>query len=95
MTILKKLTLVFIFTLLALLFLGIISIRSLGGAQDRFDYVATNSLPSINKISEISQLREEARRQILMGLLGTDKAIFEKHMVTAKEYLTKTREAMD
>lgn len=32
MTILKKLTLVFTFTLLALLFLGIISIRSLGGA---------------------------------------------------------------
>ncbi|MGP2481621.1 methyl-accepting chemotaxis protein [Pantoea eucalypti] len=95
MTILKKLTLVFTFTLLALLFLGIISIRSLGGAQDRFEYVATNSLPSINKISEISQLREEARRQILMGLLVTDKAIFEKHMVTAKEYLTKTREAMD
>lgn len=95
MTILKKLTLVFIFTLLALLFLGIISIRSLGGAQDRFDYVATDSLPSINKISEISQLREEARRQILMGLLGTDKAVFEKKMVTAREYLTRTREAME
>lgn len=95
MTILKKLTLVFIFTLLALLFLGIISIRSLSNAQDRFDYVTTNSLPSINKISEISQFREEARRQILMGLLGTDKNVFEKHMVSAREYLNRTREAMD
>lgn len=95
MTILKKLTLVFIFALAALLFLGIVSIRSLGSAQDRFDYVATNSLPSINKIGEISQFREEARRQILMGLLVTDRVTFEKHMATAKKYLTSTREAMD
>jgi len=95
MTILKKLTLVFTFTLIAMLFLGIIGIRSLGSAQDRFDYVATNSLPSINQISEISQLREEARRQILMGLLVTDKSVFERHMVTAREYLARAREAMD
>ncbi|QDY44152.1 methyl-accepting chemotaxis protein [Candidatus Pantoea soli] len=95
MTILKKLTFVFAFTLMALLFLGVISIRSLGSAQDRFDYVTTNSLPSINKIGEISQLREEARRQILMGLLVTNKDVFYQHLATAKGYLTKTGEALD
>ncbi|EOZ6412488.1 methyl-accepting chemotaxis protein [Cronobacter turicensis] len=95
MTILKKLTMTFGFTLMALLMLGILSIKSLYNAQDRFEYVATNSLPSINKIGEISQSREEARRQILMGLLATNKAAFDKHMAKARDYLNKAKEGLN
>ncbi|ALB63168.1 chemotaxis protein [Cronobacter condimenti 1330] len=95
MTILKKLSIIFGFTLVALLMLGILSINSLYHAQDRFDYVATNSLPSIHKIGEISQNREEARRQILMGLLATNKTAFEKHMTNARDFLSKAQEGLN
>jgi len=95
MTILKKLTFIFSFTLIALLSLGIISLKSLNSAQDRFDYVATNSLPSINKIGEILQSREEARRQILMGLLVTKKDIFYMHMKSADVLLDKVKSELN
>jgi len=95
MTIIKKLTLIFSFTLIALLSLGIISVKSLSNAQARFDYVVNNSLSSINKIGEISQSREEARRQILMGLLVPQKDIFDKHMASAEGFLDKVGTELD
>lgn len=95
MTILKKLSLIFIFILVTLVTIGIISIKSLDKAQDRFDYVATNSLPSINKIGEILQYREEARRQILMSLLIPQKDVFDKHMANATDFLNQAQEALD
>ncbi|MGY5957919.1 methyl-accepting chemotaxis protein [Kosakonia sp. BK9b] len=92
MTILKKLTFVFSITFLAMLILGGLSIRALDQAQERFDYVIDNSLPSISKLSEAVQHREEARRQILMSLLNNDEAVFIKHMTQARDELNKTNE---
>jgi len=91
MTILKKLLFVFAITFVAMLLLGGLSIRALDKAQERFDYVIDNSLPSISKLSEALQHREEARRQILMSLLINDEAVFTKHMAQAKEELNKTK----
>lgn len=94
MTILKKLSLIFAFTLISLITVGLISINSLGRAQERFEYVSTNSLPSISKIADILRFREEARRQILMSLLITEKDVYEKHMISARNYLNQTLEAL-
>ncbi|WP_227135854.1 MCP four helix bundle domain-containing protein [Kosakonia radicincitans] len=91
MTILKKLLFVFAITFVAMLLLGGLSIRALDKAQERFDYVIDNSLPSISKLSEALQHREEARRQILMSLLINDEAVFTKHMAQAKDELNKTK----
>ncbi|MGK9174043.1 MCP four helix bundle domain-containing protein [Yokenella regensburgei] len=95
MTVSKKLTLIFSFALLALLMLGIISINSLYQAQNRFEYIASNSLPSINQIGIITQNREEARRQILMGLLSNNKETFYKHLDTARQYLNKVQDGLN
>ncbi|WP_312311708.1 methyl-accepting chemotaxis protein [Atlantibacter sp.] len=95
MTILKKLSAIFIFTLVALITLGILSIRSLDQAQTRFEYVAGNTLGSINKISEVLRHREEARRQVLMSLLVSQKDIFEKHMANARVELGEAKKALD
>lgn len=95
MTILRKLIIVFAITFIAMLVLGGLSIRALDNAQTRFDYVVSNSLPSISKLSEAVQHREEARRQILMSLLVTDEAVFTKHMAQAKDELNKTRQIFD
>ncbi|PDO86836.1 methyl-accepting chemotaxis protein [Kosakonia pseudosacchari] len=92
MTILKKLLFVFAITFIAMILLGGLSIRALDKAQERFDYVVDNSLPSISKLSEALQHREEARRQILMSLLISDEAVFIKHMTQAKDELNKTNE---
>lgn len=89
MTIMKKLSAIFVFTILGMMILGALSIRALDEAQMRFEYVAGNTLPSINKISEALRYREESRRQILMGLLVTQKEVYEKHMITAKSELDK------
>ncbi|CAI8859570.1 methyl-accepting chemotaxis protein [Kosakonia quasisacchari] len=95
MTILKKLLFVFAITFIAMIVLGGFSIRALDNAQSRFDYVVDNSLPSISKLSEAVQHREEARRQILMSLLISDEAVFSKHMAQAKDELNKTREILN
>ena len=95
MTILKKLLFVFIATFIAIIILGSLSIRALDKAQERFDYVVENSLPSISKISEALQHREEARRQILMSLLVNDESVFTKHMTQAKSELSKTKDILD
>ncbi|WOZ76285.1 methyl-accepting chemotaxis protein [Kosakonia sacchari] len=92
MTILKKLLFVFAITFIAMIVLGGLSIRALDNAQSRFDYVIENSLPSISKLSEALQHREEARRQILMSLLINDEVVFTKHMAQAKDELNKTNE---
>lgn len=94
MTISRKLSLIFAFTLISLLTVGLISINSIWKAQERFDYVASNSLPSISKIADILRNREEARRQILMSLLITEKDVYEKHMISARNYLNQTQEAL-
>ncbi|WP_342325601.1 methyl-accepting chemotaxis protein [Kosakonia sp. BYX6] len=78
-----------------MLLLGGLSIRALDNAQDRFDYVIDNSLPSISKLSEAAQHREEARRQILMSLLVSEEDVFIKHMAQAKDELNKTNEIFD
>jgi methyl-accepting chemotaxis protein len=52
MTILKKLTLIFIFSIVIMITLGGLSLKALNNAQDRFEYVTTNSMPSISKLSE-------------------------------------------
>lgn len=95
MTILKKLLFVFLITFVAIIILGSLSIRALDKAQERFDYVIENSLPSISKLSEALQHREEARRQILMSLLVSDESVFTKHMTQAKDELGKTRAILD
>ncbi|AMO48495.1 methyl-accepting chemotaxis protein [Kosakonia oryzendophytica] len=95
MTILKKLLFVFLITFVAIIILGGLSIRALDKAQERFDYVVDNTLPSVSKISEALQHREEARRQILMSLLVNDENVFTKHITQAKDELGKTRAILD
>ncbi|WP_039054969.1 methyl-accepting chemotaxis protein [Enterobacter sp. Bisph1] len=90
MTILKKLLFVFAITLIAMILLGVLSLRALDKAQERFDFVVNNSLQSISQLSEAVQHREEARRQNLMSLLSGDDAVFDKHIVTVKDELNKT-----
>jgi len=94
MTILKKLSLIFTFTLIVLITLGILSTRALDQAQTRFEYVVSNSLGSINKISEALQHREESRRQIFMALLVNEKDVYEKHMKIAREEMAKAQEIL-
>lgn len=94
MTILKKLSLIFTFTLIVLITLGILSTRALDQAQTRFEYVVSNSLGSINKISEALQHREESRRQIFMALLVNEKDVYGKHMKIAREEMAKAQEIL-
>ena len=94
MTILKKLLMIFSLTLTLTIIISALSINALDSAQNRFEYVTSNSLPSIKKLSEALQHREEGRRQILMGLLVTEKDVFEKHMDTAKNELIEARKAL-
>ncbi|KIU35297.1 methyl-accepting chemotaxis protein [Atlantibacter hermannii] len=91
MTIMKKLSAIFIFTLLGMIILGALSIRALDEAQTRFEYIADKTLPSINKISEALRHREESRRQILMGLLVSQKEVYDKHIISAKSELDDLR----
>ena len=95
MTILKKLTLIFIFSIVIMITLGGLSLKALNNAQDRFEYVTTNSMPSISKLSEALLHREEARRQILMSLLVNDKEVFEKHIATATSELNKVQSILN
>lgn len=89
MTILKKLVLLFVFTLTVMVMLGGYSLYSLKEGQNRFEYVTSNSLGSINILSEVLQHREEARRQILMSLLVNQQDVFGTHMKTAMDELDK------
>ncbi|WBT56321.1 methyl-accepting chemotaxis protein [Kosakonia oryzendophytica] len=89
MTILKKLVLLFIFTLAVIIMLGGLSLYALKEGQSRFEYVTSNSLGSINILSEVLQHREEARRQILMSLLVNQRDVFDMHMKVAMGELEK------
>lgn len=91
MTILKKLFLLFIFTLIVMIMLGGFSLNALKAGQKRFEYVTSNSLGSINMLSEVLQHREEARRQILMSLLANQPDAFERQMKIAMSELDKSR----
>lgn len=91
MSILKKLVSVFIFLIVITLTISGLSLKALDKAQERFEYVTANSLPSISKLSEALLHREEARRQILMSLLVSEKEIFDNHMNKAKNELVITK----
>lgn len=95
MTILRKLISIFTLFSIVMITLGGVSLNALHQAQVRFEYVASNSLASINTLSQALQSREEARRQILMSLLVNNKDIFERHMNTAKDLLGKTRATLN
>lgn len=95
MTILKKLTLIFIFSIVIMITLGGLSLKALNNAQNRFEYVTTNSMPSISKLSEGLLHREEARRQILMSLLVNQIEVFEKHIGTATSELNKVQSILN
>lgn len=53
MNITQRLTLAFILLSASLVVTGIISVRLLGGFQDRFEYVQANAIPSIRDLSEL------------------------------------------
>ncbi|WP_318366290.1 methyl-accepting chemotaxis protein [Enterobacter sp.] len=95
MTILKKLIGIFTFFIIIMIAMGVISLSALKNAQERFEYVTTNSLSSINTLSQALRSREEARRQILMSLLVSQKEIFDQHMITAQSELDKTRNTLN
>lgn len=95
MAILKKLLMLFILIIAAMIITGGLSLNGLHNAQNRFEYISQNSLPSINKLSEALQHREEARRQLLMGLLVNEQEAFDKHTATAKNELKLTRKAFE
>lgn len=94
MTILKKLISIFTFFIIIMITLGVLSLNTLRQAQERFEYVTSNSLGSINTLSQALQSREEARRQILMSLLVNQKDVFDKHMLLANSLLDKTRDML-
>lgn len=95
MTIVKKLIGIFAFFIIIMVVLGGVSLNALYQAQQRFTYVTSNSLESINTLSLALQNREEARRQILMALLVEQKDTFEKHIANANGYLGKTQSILD
>lgn len=53
MNITQRLTLAFILLSASLVVTGIISVRLLGGFQERFEYVQVNAIPSIRDLSEL------------------------------------------
>ncbi|MBA0173003.1 methyl-accepting chemotaxis protein [Pectobacterium versatile] len=72
MTIVKKLVLAMSIFALALVCVGGFSLNALSLSKDRFEYVMTNTLPSIDKLNTANRAINDARAYLLQFLLTSD-----------------------
>ncbi|MBA0167954.1 methyl-accepting chemotaxis protein [Pectobacterium sp. CFBP8739] len=72
MTIVKKLALAMSIFALALVCVGGFGLNALSLSKDRFEYVMTNTLPSIDKLNTANRAINDARAYLLQFLLTSD-----------------------
>ncbi|WP_233958277.1 methyl-accepting chemotaxis protein [Pectobacterium versatile] len=72
MTIVKKLVLAMSIFALALICVGGFGLNALSLSKDRFEYVMTNTLPSIDKLNTSNRAISDARTHLLQFILTSD-----------------------
>ncbi|MEN3754085.1 MCP four helix bundle domain-containing protein [Mangrovibacter sp. SLW1] len=79
MRIVHKLFIAFAISIISVIVVGVWSLSVYKGSINSFDYITTDSLPSIKQLQSTIDLREKARREIYLYLLSHDDTLMSQH----------------
>ncbi|PWW10706.1 methyl-accepting chemotaxis protein [Mangrovibacter plantisponsor] len=90
MRIVHKLLIAFAISIISVIVVGVWSLSVYKSSITSFDYITTNSLPSIKQLQSTIDFREKARREIYLYLLSHDDSLMSQHKNDALDAMNQS-----